>query len=144
MANSFDLMLGEFKEVAELKVFAESQFKTITELNRKLKALEEEKEHLKKLLEQSTPLLIEDKKNFLGFDLDISNEEIICLRQLAMLKEISMERQLTLEETRQCEIFSKILLNLKSAPKTIKVDSKNLSEKELLALVEIKDNEHRT
>ncbi len=56
--------------------------------------------------------------------------------QLNKLKEISYERELTLEEAKRVEIFSKILNVLENSPKTIKVETKNLDNKELLSLLD--------
>lgn len=58
-----------------------------------------------------------------------------------LLKNISAERELTFEETRKVEIFSKILNTLKAKPKDVEVKSQQLTEKELLQLMVAPDND---
>lgn len=135
---SLEKMLDEAKDLAELRVFSEAQQKTIVKLSKKNKELEEEVTHLKKLLEttapiistnEATPTISADK--FLTTD-----QEAICRMQLNRLKEVSYERELTLEEAKRVEIFSKIINVLENSPKTIKVETKGLDNKELLSLIE--------
>jgi len=136
---SLDLMLNEAKDLAELRAFSEAQQKTIVKLSKKNKELEEEVTHLKKLLETTAPVIaptaevnqIISAEKFLT-----SDQEAICRMQLNKLKEISYERELTLEEAKRVEIFSKILNVLENSPKTIKVETKNLDNKELLSLLD--------
>jgi len=134
---SLDLMLNEAKDFAELRAFSEAQQKTIVKLSKKNKELEEEIAHLKKLLESTTPVIAVD--NTPAFQADkflTTDQEAICRMQLNKLKEVSYERELTLEEAKRVEIFSKILNVLENSPKTIKVETKNLDNKELLSLLE--------
>lgn len=134
---SLDLMLNEAKDLAELRAFSEAQQKTIVKLSKKNKELEEEVAHLKKLLESSAPIVVPD--NAPAFQADkflTTDQEAICRMQLNKLKEVSYERELTLEEAKRVEIFSKILNVLENSPKTIKVETKNLDNKELLSLLE--------
>ena len=132
---SMDLMLKQFKDDIELRAYAEAQYTTILELSKKIQKLEEENVGLKKLLENSTPLLEDQKKEFLGYSLDACNEEIISTIQLNKLKEISFDRELTLEETKRVEIYAKILSNL-NAKKTEKQPqtADSLSNEDLLKL----------
>jgi dsDNA-binding SOS-regulon protein len=129
-------MFQDFKDDVELRAFAEAQYQTILELSKKIQKLEEENSHLKQLLENSTPVLEEQKKELLGFNLDASNEEIIATIQLNKIKQISYDRELTLEETKKVEIFSKILAGLKS--KTTKQEEAKpeaLSNEDLMKLL---------
>lgn len=128
-------MLKQFKDDIELRAYAEAQYTTILELSKKIQKLEEENVGLKKLLENSTPLLEDQKKEFLGYSLDACNEEIISTIQLNKLKEISFDRELTLEETKRVEIYAKILSNL-NAKKTEKQPqtADSLSNEDLLKL----------
>jgi dsDNA-binding SOS-regulon protein len=133
---SFQKMFQDFKDDVELRAFAEAQYQTILELSKKIQKLEEENSHLKQLLENSTPVLEEQKKELLGFNLDASNEEIIATIQLNKIKQISYDRELTLEETKKVEIFSKILAGLKS--KTTKQEEAKpeaLSNEDLMKLL---------
>ena len=65
----------------------------------------------------------------------VTDEEVICRTQLNLLKQMSLERQLTLEESRKVDIFSKILIALNEKPKTIKLETKSFKDEELLAIV---------
>jgi dsDNA-binding SOS-regulon protein len=114
---SIESLFKGLKDDVELRAFAEAQYQTILELSKKIQKIEEENSHLKQLLENSTPVLEEQKKELLGYNLDASNEEIISTIQLNKLKQISYDRELTLEETKKVEIYSKILANVKTKPK---------------------------
>ena len=127
-------MAQEFQKIAELQAFNEAQQKTIIQLSKKIKALEEEKTHLKKLLESSVPVIQSTPQKSDG--LETNDEETIALTQLRKLRDISLERELTLEEAKRCEIFFKILNASRNAPKTIEIKSKKLNTTDLLALVE--------
>jgi hypothetical protein len=136
---SIDIMLSEVKDLAELRVFSEAQQKTIIKLSKKNKELEEEIVHLKKLLETTAPIISPAPSAELSVSTEkflTSDQEAICRMQLNKLKEISYERELTLEEAKRVEIFSKIINVLENSPKTIKVETKNLDNKELLSLLD--------
>ena len=134
---SLDIMLNEAKDLAELRAFSEAQQKTIVKLSKKNKELEEEVVHLKKLLESSAPIIQKDSAQEISAEKFLStDQEAICRMQLNRLKEVSYERELTLEEAKRVEIFSKIINVLENSPKTIKVETKNLDNKELLSLLE--------
>lgn len=134
---SLEIMLSETKDMAELKAFSEAQQKTIVKLSKKNKELEEEVTHLKKLLESTAPIIAPDSNQVISTEKFLtSDQEAICRMQLNRLKEVSYERELTLEEAKRVEIFSKIINVLENSPKTIKVETKNLDNKELLSLLE--------
>lgn len=136
-SSPMNQMLAQFKDLSELQAFANAQQRTIIELTKKLKKAEDETKHLKSLLEKSVPLIESDeskklqKKGFLTND-----EESICRQQLFLLNQMSAERELTLEESKRVEIFSKILRALEEKPKTVVVESRTLSTEELLASVQ--------
>lgn len=120
-----------FTEYIELKAYSDAQARTLIEVSKKIKKLEDENKELKKQLMNSVPLLKADetKPNFATTD-----EETICRQQIFGLRQISMERELTLEETKKLDIYTKILISLENKPKTIEVKSKGLSNEELMAL----------
>lgn len=120
---------------SELQAYSNAQTKTIVELSRKLNEKDQEILHLKKLLEGSTPL-IREKKDLTKFE--SNDQEYICRIEINKLRDISIERELTLEECKKLDIYSKILKDLLNAPKTIEVKSRNLSDAELLAGLEDK------
>ena len=66
-------------------------------------------------------------------DLTTSDEETICVVQLAILKSLAMNRELTLEECKKTEIFCKVLKDIRN--KVTKKDeptASNLSDADLL------------
>jgi hypothetical protein len=134
--NSIDKMLEQFKDVASLQKYAEAQYKTILSLSKRVKSLEEENVELKDLLEKSTPLLQEEKQNFIAYQVEASSdEEMIAKVQLARIKEISMERELTLEEAKRVEIFTKILAN-KGSNTSIAIQTQKMNSDDLLKMLD--------
>jgi hypothetical protein len=132
----FDKMLQQMKDFASLQKYAEAQYKTILSLSKKVKVLEEENVELKDLLEKSTPLLQEEKNNFLVYQVEASSdEEMISKVQLARIKEISMERELTLEEAKRVEIFTKIL-STKGSNSSIAIQTQKMDSDDLLKMLD--------
>lgn len=134
-----DKAILQYKELSQLQEFAEAQQKTIIQLSKKIQKIEEERDHLKTLLESSVPLIKREGEQS-GEKFLTSAEEAICVMQLEKLRDISIGRELTLEETRKVEVFSKVLNIARNAPKTIEIKNKQLSNEELLALVESDGN----
>lgn len=99
-------------------------FISATEENKRLKA---EIEELKAKLEAKSPLLSLE---------EISNEELICLEQLDLLKKQSSTRELTLEETRKAEIWSKMLISIRDKQRNEDDAAKGVKIDELLKTVE--------
>ncbi len=131
-------LLDQYKDEKSLKAFAEAQMKTITSLSKELTELKKANDHLKNLLETSTPLIKGENDNT-GSSVRLEglmtqDDEAIAVLELNRLRDIAMERSLTLEESRKAELFHKMLITLKNQPKTIVVESKKLSTDELLAL----------
>jgi hypothetical protein len=136
MSDDIDKMIEQYKDVTSLQKYANAQYKTILSLTRKIKLLEQENIELKDLLEKTTPVLEEDKKNFLIYqDNGESDEEIISRVQLARLKEISLDRELTLEETKRVEIFNKILAS-KNNSKSNSEKTQKMNNEDLLKMLE--------
>ncbi len=137
--DSISKSIQQYKDVNSLQQFAEAQQKTIIQLSKKIQKIEEERDHLKTLLESSVPL-IKTEGQQMGEKFLTSAEEAICVMQLEKLRDISSSRELTLEETRKVEVFSKVLNAVRNAPKTIEIKNKQMTSEELLALVESDDN----
>lgn len=89
------------------------------------------------LLKSSVPTISSN----VGVDKIADNDsEFICVVEIAKLKQITNERELTLEENRKFDTYYKILNNIKSKPKQEK-EVEQLSDNDLLKLVEgEKDN----
>lgn len=134
-------MVSQFTTIEDLSAFARAQQKTLVELTKKNKNYEEEIKHLKKLVEGAVPL-ISNKSS--AIDFSSNDEEAIAREQLFRLKELSHDKELTLEEAKRVEIFSKILVSLKQKPKDINAKSKDYSEQELLTLLPGKGNDDST
>lgn len=130
----------QYKEFSQLQEYAMAQEQTILQLSKKMQKIEEERDHLKKLLETSVPI-IKTEGQISSEQFLTSSEEAICVTQLEKLRDISTGRELTLEEARRVEIFSKVLNISRNAPKTIESKHKQLDTKEMLALVESDDAE---
>src|SRR5574343_643734 len=139
---SIEKMLGEYKTTVELQSFAEAQFKTIQELTKKVKRLEDENIELKKGFDGGGSLIKKEDADFSKF-LTSTDQETISKIQLNRLKEVSFERELTLEESKRVEIFTKILMMMEEKNKTLRVQSKRLDDAELLKLLETSDVEAR-
>lgn len=125
-----DKMIDQFKNFDDLSAFARAQQKTLVELTKKNKKYEDEIKHLKKLLEGAVPV-ISNKP----IDFSANDEESIAREQLFRLKQISNEKELTLEEAKRVEIFTKILNSPKDKSRTIEAQSKNIDTSELLKLL---------
>jgi len=131
----FDKMLQNYKDMAELQAFAEAQYNTIVTLTEQNQTLKEEITHLKSLLESTTPLLPTEVRTE---RLLVSDEEAISKIQLEKLRDVSLTRELTLEEAKRFEIFYKVLNSVRNNVKTYESSVKKLGSTELLALLEDK------
>jgi len=127
--KDIDKMARSFKELAELQQYADAQYSTIITLNKKIYELSQKNEQLEHLLNQSpkqSPITLND--------LGIPNEELIAYEQLRALKAHSAVRELSLEESRRVELYSKILTSLRSNTDVVPITRVSKDEKdELLA-----------
>lgn len=130
---SFENMIAEYRDFAQMKIFAESQFRTIVELSKKIQELEEKNLELQKHLDHSFPTELSTNSSI---DLNISDEEFICRTQLRMLKELSSRSELTKEEAQKVEIYSSILRSLNKKSGEDEVSAEILDPKALLAALE--------
>jgi hypothetical protein len=125
-------MIDTLTDIAEVKAFSQAQSKTIIELSRKNKEQADEIVHLKKLLEGSVPLMKEKKSEIITGNND---QEFLCRTEINKLRDISLDRELSLEEAKKLDIYSKILANLSNPTKTVKVESQTKSTDELLRII---------
>lgn len=117
------------KSFNELQNFSDSQFKTIQELKKQIKKLEEENKSMKSMLESNLPALTFD-------GLGVSNEQLVCETQITILKDKAITRELTFEEAKKFAIFTEVLESIKKASKNSDINVQKLSDEELLRLVE--------
>jgi len=137
-------MVKDFKDLAELQQFAEAQYKTIIELSKKIQKLEEEKTISENLLKQATPLVNNPKDITINDDdLLTKDEEKICIDQLKLLNIKSKSQELTFEETKKVEIFSKVLNSLRQTPNKSKGPLKKKDTAELLRMIENDDDREK-
>jgi len=131
-------ILDSFGSVDDIKEYASSQYKTIiaqskkiTELERKTEILETKLADAEKRVAVSSALSIDQPEG-------ISDTETTCVIQIAMLKGLAMNRELTLEETKKLEIFAKTLQMLKGKIPTEsdkkKESGSRLTTEQLMAL----------
>jgi hypothetical protein len=120
------------KSFTELQNYSDTQFKTIQELKKQIKKLEEEKASMKTMLENNLPTITFD-------GLGVSNEQLICETQITILKDKAVTRELTFEEAKKFAIFTEVLENIKKSSKTSDINVQKLSDEELLKLVESSD-----
>lgn len=118
-------MIQDITKFEDLQQFANTQYKVMIAQAKKIEKLDEQITKLQVQLEQ------EKQKNLTSSTLDTKNDnqndaETICLIQLALLNNKSMLGELTLEETKKVETYSKVLLSLKVK------DSNNDKEKEIV------------
>jgi len=134
MSDNILNLAKSFKDMTELQAYCDSQYKLIIDLSKKINKLEQEKKSLEETLLKnnlnSSPLL--------DLSTELSNEEVVCMVQLKLLKEISDRGSLTLEETRKFEIFTKILQIIHSNKKNNGEVLNKVKDDELLSLIEKK------
>lgn len=130
--------IAQYKEMSQLQDYAMAQEQTILQISRKLQKLEEERDHLKTLLETSVPII---KTSPEGVQLFAENDtEYICNIEIGKLKQNSIVRELTLEESKRLDTYFKILTQLNSRPNKQEKEVKDLNTSDLLKLVENNDN----
>lgn len=139
MADDNIIDLGKnFKSMVELRKYAEAQYNTINALTKKIASLEEETSHLKSLLAGANVPMISEPTS-LDVSSLISNEQLICEIQINLLKNKATQSELSYEEAKKLEIYTKVLKELASRPKpSVSVPGKTLTDEELLKLVESK------
>lgn len=132
---SIDKTLSELKDISELKKFAEAQNKIILNLSKELKDAKDKIQHLEKLLESTTEIIPSDNKKY------EKEDEEICIRQLQLLRDISNERELTYEEAKKVDTYSKIYQTIKNSKEDIVPKTKDIQTSDLLKLVKSDGNE---
>lgn len=129
--ESIDQLSNKFLQDAkkkELQDFCEKQHRELLNLLAKNKSLEEENEHLKKLVTSNDALIITAAQR-------LSPEEMICLEQIEMLKKTSEANALTLEECRKLDTYVKLIRLIKGKDKSNEL-LKGFNVEDLLKVVE--------
>lgn len=115
-----DKMGEKFESIAELKEYSNAQYRTIVAQAKKINELESKIQELEKLLVNGgSPILDPNQPSSSVFSQiqGLSDEEAIAIMELAKLKQVSLERDLDTNECKRFEIYTKTLLNLRSAKK---------------------------
>ena len=136
MATEIIKMIKDIVVLEDLQMFANTQYTVMINQTKKIEKLQEEIERLNLIVEKNK------RDNTNTSVLDTSNDknndtETICLIQLALLNRKSMEGELTLEETKKVETFSKVLLslNVKNLEDKNKEEVQKFDTDQLLSLV---------
>ena len=117
----------------ELQEYSDTQFRTIAELKKTILRMEEENKSLKTMMEGSLPHISLEIGGMSG----ISNQQLICETQLAILKDRAISKELTYEEAKKLQIYVMVLLDLKkNSTGSIDYSVQKMSDTELLKLVE--------
>lgn len=132
--KSIDALQEEFTALQE---YSDQQFKTIIALKEKLDTLEAQNNAMRVALEKKP---VKDL-NIPNLDVSgLSNEQLICTVQIALLKETALSRQLSFEETRQFATLTDTLIKLEqNGKKQDGVKATLLSDDDLLRIVDNRD-----
>lgn len=132
-----DKMAESFTTLEELKSYSNAQYKTIVDLNKKLKRAEAELDILREKLETiSVQQNNEDALKKTDGIFDITDEETVCLTQLALLRNLSLQRELTTEEAKKFEIFHKVINTIRNKKTDNKTSLSELSTEDLVKLID--------
>ena len=118
-----------------LQVLADTQFKASISAKKSIAALEKENRQLKEIIAafQMAAQRSQEPEVIIK-----SNEQLICEMEIEKLRITSIERSLTLEETKRLDLLIKNLYLCKGAQKEINADFRNaidiISEETLMAI----------
>jgi hypothetical protein len=117
----------------DLQEYSDNQFRTINSLKKEMEKLKEENKSLKTMLEGHTPSITFSDIGGIG----ISNEQLVCETQIAILKDRAITRELTYEEAKKFAIFTEVLEGIKkNTAKSNDVMVEKMPVEDLLKLVE--------
>lgn len=131
----FDKIISQFKDLSDYRDYAESQYNTIIKQSKEITVLQEEVSKLNNLIKNFNVSIDPDSipEQFQG----LADQEIICKQQLQNLRDAALKGDLTLEECKKAEIYTKLLLSIdESKKKVIASPFKKLTEEELIQLAE--------
>lgn len=132
-----DKMAEKFDSVEELRSYSNAQYQTIIKLSQQLKKAQSEAEIYKEKLEaMSNQISNESALNKEMGIFDITDEETVCLTQLALIRGLAMNRELTTEEAKKFEIFHKVLNNIRNRKPSEKNDLSELNTEDLVKLID--------
>lgn len=97
---------------SDLIALSKAQSKTIVAQSKEITELKKQKEKLEEEVKRLHTEVVTLKATGAAGgtqQFSTSSSETICVVQLAMLEQLSMNRELTLEESKKVELFSKVL-----------------------------------
>lgn len=120
------LMIEKSKE-EDAQKFIETQHKTIEKLCKQIEILKEKTTHLENILKQVVKP---------GLVADVSQEELICIEQIDIIKNRSSQRELTTDEVKKLDLLIKNLKLLRQESTVIMSKSayRSLPDEDLLAI----------
>lgn len=129
-----DEISKNFKDISEWEAYCSAQYKTILSQSKEINELKDKLKEVEKLLANSVPL-IEDPNKEPRINIQLlSSEEAIAVMEIEKLKELSLERDLSMEECKKFEIYTKTLLSIRNTTKAKSQDNslENISADDLL------------
>lgn len=133
MSNELKI-LDTITNIEDLKEYANTQYKTIVVQTKKIHELEKSIEVLENKLKETENKSV--TTSTLAIDAEEQTDtETTCVVQIAMIKGLAMNRELTLEEVKKLEILAKTLMLIKgkNTEEKKKDNSANMSTEQLLA-----------
>lgn len=135
--DSIDNLSEQYTESeSESKAYIKAQSATIISQSREMNVLKKQKEQLEDEVRKLSLEVVQLKANSTltsGQSFQVSDEETVSVIQIAMLRQIAMNRELTLEEAKKFELFAKVLQTIRG--KVVKKEEETagkLSNEELL------------
>lgn len=125
--NELRQMMIEKSKEEDAQKFIETQHKTIEQLCKQIETLKEKATHLENILKQVVrPGLVSD----------VSQEELICIEQIDIIKNRSSQRELTTDEVKKLDLLIKNLKLLRQESTVIMSKSayRSLPDEDLLAM----------
>lgn len=124
---------------SEAEAYQKAQSATIISQTKEINQLRKDKEKLEKELEKLTIENVQFKalNPSQQSQFEITDQETICVVQIALLKNLAMQRELSLEECRKTEIYVKVLKEIHARkPNGDETNMNKLSNAELIALMD--------
>lgn len=137
--SSIDHLAEQYTGTEEdAKAYQKAQSATIVAQTKEITVLRKQKEQLEKEFEKLNMEHIQLKvlNPSATAQFETSDQETIAIVQLAILKNLAMQRELTLEETKKFEIHTKLLIQIQNrAPEEKDTKMDGLSNEQLVSMM---------
>jgi len=139
--DSLDKLADEYSNTdTDQKAYIKAQTSTIISQTKEVNTLKRE---IDRLAKENERLVLENTQMRAmspapeGSQFTTTDEETICIIQLAMLKNMAVTRELTLEECKKSEIYLKMIQSIRGkAPVKEEESTDKLSNEDLLKLMD--------